>query len=67
MTFDEWMERVDAEIGKLTYGMITHSDLVDWMYYDAFEDGATPAEAARDAIENDDLGAAYLRDIDAIQ
>ena len=27
------------------------SDLPDWMYIDAFEDGASPAAAARDAIK----------------
>ena len=30
---------------------LTSRDLPDWMYIDAFEDGASPASAARQALQ----------------
>ena len=49
MSFKEWMAKVDAWLIKRC-GLCSR-DLEDWMYIDAFEDGATPAQAARDAYE----------------
>jgi len=47
--FEKWMAKVD-EILVRKCGLDSR-DLEDWMYADAFEDGQTPAQAARDAYE----------------
>lgn len=47
--FTAWMAKVDAAIARKCAGL-TSSDLPDFMYCDAFEDGATPAQAAKAAI-----------------
>lgn len=47
--FTAWMAKVDAAIAKKCDGL-TSSDLPDFMYCDAFEDGASPAQAAKAAI-----------------
>jgi hypothetical protein len=50
MTFNEWMEQVDCEIEQ-AYGL-SSSDLPDWNYADAFEDGMTPVSAADEAMSH---------------
>lgn len=52
MTFTEWMAKVDAIIMK-KFGLDSR-DLIDWDYHGAFEDGYTPAQAAREAIAAQD-------------
>jgi Family of unknown function (DUF5419) len=47
--FDKWMAKVDAVLVKKC-GM-DNRDLPDWAYADAFEDGFTPAAAARHALK----------------
>lgn len=48
--FDAWMAKVEAAIEKATG--LSSSDLDDFMYDDAWQDGATPAQAAKAAIKN---------------
>ena len=56
MTFQEFMSRVNKEINHLTGNMgLTSSDIGDYLYYDAFEDGCNPEDVALEALENDDL------------
>ena len=50
LAFDEWMHRVDAEIGRRTG--LSSADLPDCNYRDWFDDGYTVREAAQEAIEN---------------
>ena len=46
--FSAWLLRVDAIVSKrIGLGI---DDIDDFCYRDAFEDGSTPAECARDAI-----------------
>jgi hypothetical protein len=46
--FDAWMAKVNAIVIRKTG--LDADDLPDFCYLDAFEDGASPAQAARDAI-----------------
>lgn len=48
-TFEQWMQRVNQILGS-TIGLDA-DDLPDWHYYDAWEDGVPPKEAAREALE----------------
>lgn len=48
MSFKEWMAKVDAILIKKCG--LDSRDLEDWMYADAFEDGYSPAAAARAAL-----------------
>lgn len=50
INFDDWMDQVDAEIASLC-GMGA-SDIEDYGYWDAWDDGISPKSAARDALEN---------------
>jgi hypothetical protein len=47
--FDAWMAKVDAIITKKCG--LTSRHLPDWMYFDAYDDGASPASAAKAAIK----------------
>jgi hypothetical protein len=49
MRFTEWMAKVDAILMRKCG--LDSRDLADWMYVDAFEDGYTPAAAAREALQ----------------
>ncbi len=48
ITFDEWLKAVDDEVWAKA-GM-SHLDLPDWGYRDAYDDRRSPAAAARSAI-----------------
>lgn len=50
MTFEEWLSRVDLSIQSLVG--LTHDDIDDWCYRDAYEDDVSPAVAARRALSN---------------
>lgn len=54
MTFEQWMVKVDQWISKGLCGF-TSSDLADIAYRDLFEDGLTPIQAAREAIQNEGM------------
>jgi hypothetical protein len=47
--FDAWMAKVNALIVKKTG--VDADDLPDFCYLDEFEDGATPAQAAKAAVQ----------------
>ena len=53
MTFETWMAAVDKIISDRFMGL-TSDDLPDYNYSDMHSDGATPKEAAEEAIENAD-------------
>ena len=53
MDFKQWMREVDAAMIALVG--VSSGDIADWLYYDAFEAGVDPAEAAQEALEADDL------------
>lgn len=48
MTFERWMQAVDAEIERKLG--LTSDDLPDCCYRDWFDDGRTPVSAANAAI-----------------
>jgi predicted solute-binding protein len=52
MTFQEWMAQVDVELSAKVG--LTSSDLEDYCWRDAYDAGATPAEAAKDFFEESD-------------
>jgi hypothetical protein len=56
--FAVWLFLVDRRIGR-AFG-IGLFDLADWGARSAFDAGVTPRDAARDALENDDIGALML-------
>lgn len=49
MSFSAWMAKVDAFISA-KYG-VDSSDIPDWMYHDAWEDGMSAASAAKKAVK----------------
>jgi hypothetical protein len=49
-SFEQWMVKVSAAIGKKAGGLDA-DDLPDFCYRDAYDDGSTPAQAARAAIK----------------
>lgn len=50
-TFEEFMREVDREIAKVCG--LGHSDLADFLYYDAYESEEDPADVAREVLENE--------------
>lgn len=48
-TFEEWMNQIDKIIGSVAFGM-QHNDLPDIAYYDLYENGVPPQEAAEEAL-----------------
>lgn len=48
MSFDEWIGKVDAfliaEIG------LSHMDMEDWLWYDAYESGMKPEDEAKEFL-----------------
>jgi hypothetical protein len=50
-TFELFMATVDAVMGH-EYG-ITSRDIADWHWYDSFDSGDNPVDAATDAIANE--------------
>ena len=63
MTFEQWLARVHREIAHITGG-ITGDDLVDYPYRDAYDNGESPEETAIAVLENDDLGAQFLEELE---
>lgn len=59
MTFSRFMAMVDDEIMDLT-GILDHTDLSDYDYYNAWKDEREPAEVARAVLENDDTYSSRL-------
>lgn len=53
MTFEQWMKKVDQIIYNICG--LTSEDLADFMYYDAWEDGARPEDIANDVLEENDF------------
>ena len=47
-TFDQWMQEVNRAVEHLVG--LSADDLPDWNYRDAYDDGASPSSAARQAI-----------------
>lgn len=48
-SFDDWLKIVDYTIRKRVG--LSHLDLPDWCYRDAYDDGVAPAVAAGRAIK----------------
>ena len=57
-TFDDWLTECNAWLEK-TYGVVS-LEIADWHWRDAFDDGMSAEDAAREAFAADDLGALYL-------
>ena len=51
--FDIWMKKVDSALARKCG--LTSEDLADCCYYDWYEDGVTPAEAADMVLEENDF------------
>ena len=51
LTFDEWMQRVNAKLISLTGGF-TADDLPDYCYWDCWNDGMNTVETAKEAFQN---------------
>ena len=52
MEFDDWMSAVDNYLSESLCGL-TSDDLPDACYYDMWEDGMTPKEAANSVIADE--------------
>ena len=59
LTFDQWLEAGNTWLRNQTGGIST-LEIADWNWRDAFDDGMTPEDAAREAFASDDLGALFL-------
>ena len=57
-TFDDWLAACNTWLEK-TVG-VGSLEITDWHWRDAFEDGTSPEEAAREAFAADDLGSLFL-------
>lgn len=57
-SFGAWLFLVDHYLRK-TFGVV-HADLSDFTWRDEYLGGASPRDAAREALENDDLGQMML-------
>lgn len=53
MTFEQWMKNVDQILHDICG--FTSEDLADFMYYDAWEDGAKPEDVAKGVLEENDF------------
>lgn len=62
--FDVWMEEVKEEFAILVEGCVSIDDIADWGYWDGWNDGMSPADAARMAAENDTIMSQYLELMD---
>ena len=62
VTFESWMVGVDTAVYRLV-GISVH-DLADTMFRDAYDDGCTAYDMAIEALENDDIGARMLAEIE---
>lgn len=51
--FGVWLIFVNRSLRPLG---VAYSDLADWTWRDAFDDGMSPAEAAREALSEDEIG-----------
>lgn len=51
--FEIYLAIVDFMMGK-TVG-VTHRDIADWAWYDAFEDEVPPKDAVLEALQSDDV------------
>ena len=47
--FEQWLQQLDRYVERFTG--LSSSDFEDWGFADAFDSGATPAQAARDFLE----------------
>jgi hypothetical protein len=47
-TFEVWMREINRFMERVVG--VSSDDLPDWSYWDAWSDGATPKDAARDAL-----------------
>jgi Family of unknown function (DUF5419) len=50
-TFEEWMKQIDRIIGEVCG--LGHGDIGDQCYYDWYDDGVTPMQAAKRALKNE--------------
>lgn len=53
-TYEQWMVEVDSAVGAMAFGLSVY-DLPDFLSRDMFDDGATPEEAAQEALEGADF------------
>lgn len=51
MTFERWLAKVDYHITRIVG--LTHRDIADWTWYDAWADGVSSLEAAQTALINE--------------
>ena len=58
--FGLWLALVDRRMGRAVG--VTHRDIADWTWHDAFDDGVSPSEAAREALAADDTFGALFGD-----
>ena len=61
MTFDQWMQKVDALIQE--HAGVPRHYLAAWYYRESFEDGYTPEEVTLDALHNQGMAEETLDQI----
>jgi len=54
MSFEEWMQAVDAAVGSIAFGLSVH-DLPDIAFRDLYDSGETAQEAAEEALAGADF------------
>lgn len=53
LSFEQWMQKVDAVLEKKCG--LSHHDLEDFCYRDAYDDGEAPSTVAREVLANQDF------------
>lgn len=58
--FAVWLMIVDRDLSKQV--QVTHRSLSDWSWRDAYDNGTSPQEAAKQALAEDDLYGSIFED-----
>jgi len=55
---------VDAWVSQMLRGQLSAHDLVDWSSRTFYDEGGTSEDAAHEAVYSDDLGAAFMEELE---
>ena len=59
--FKEWLKQVDAQM--MDIAGCTSRDISDWWYYDAYDEGMHPRDAAKEALLKDGFPEEFVNGI----
>ncbi|MBL1176658.1 DUF5419 family protein [Pantanalinema sp. GBBB05] len=62
-TYEQWMQSVNQWVFHITT-VLSADDLADWCSRDAYDNGMTSEEGAREALSADDFTSTYADEFD---